>query len=719
MSNKEKISGYSKRLTSAVLAMAVMATSSFSGVAPALAHVRDFVDTDATAWYAHAVTFVSENHYMVGYGNGVAEFGIGKTLTRAELASILANYKNANIGSNAINKTGLSDVQDGKWYTGVCNWAVKEKLIVGYADGTFRPNAPITREEIAVILCRFVDGETGQEEKLKNFADRFGISDWAWNSLGWATYHGVISGIQESNGLYLRPLNKVTREQMAAILERLDRYVDKYGYGYREDGKEDKPEEPQEPEKPQEPSYEVGAPGLTLYTPEYVYVDNRIKVRTSIRNSDDNDIEWTITRNNTVATQNDVFTSLDNDGGTIKFYRQGTYKVYATLQNHNGKKTTRVKTITVLAANKIVINSVEQGYTQTPLSVEIITPPSKFVENVETSLIRNGESVKWKDYVKGNLTLDGGDLTFKKAGNYDVIIILRDSDGFRTERTIHFKIFAKGTVLIEGPDRTWVDTVNKLTVTTKNTNKNDIVWTIKKNGKEASKSDFVGNLNNNGGEITFKKAGKYEIIANTKDKLNNSVSASKVIEVIDNGQIELEASEYGYTDMITKISVNTNVKDADVKWSVTKDDKDFDYSSAGILNNTGGNLKFAESGVYKITATIIDSGDREYTDTVTVNILPTSDIDVNADNAEVTINDPVNIAFSQADKERLVAFDVIAKKDGSSIKWEDYITGEISMIENNDLIFKEAGDYELSITATDKGGRLFTKTIAIKVLNRL
>ena len=218
---KERISIRSKRLTSAVLAASLMATSTFTGIGPALAHVKDFSDTNSNAWYAHPVTFVSDNKYMVDYG-GTDKFGIGENLTRAELAAILANYKGVKLDKDTTNKTGLSDIKDHKWYTAVCNWAVKEKLVVGYEDGTFRPNAPITREEIAAILCRFVDGEMGIDKELQTFPDKYSIGDWAWGSYEWATHKGVIFGIKEADGVYLRPESNVTREQMAAMVERLD-----------------------------------------------------------------------------------------------------------------------------------------------------------------------------------------------------------------------------------------------------------------------------------------------------------------------------------------------------------------------------------------------------------------------------------------------------------------------------------------------------------------
>ena len=148
----------------------------------------------------------------------------------------------------------------------------------------------------------------GIDKELLTFPDKYSIGDWAWGSYEWATHYGVIFGIKEADGVYLRPKSNVTREQMAAMVERLHEYIKEYGYGYREDE--------EKPSKPSGPSYETGAPFLEFNLPSYGYVGHKTAFKTTIKNSDGKAIEWTVTKNGVKVTKEDVKISLDNKGGT-------------------------------------------------------------------------------------------------------------------------------------------------------------------------------------------------------------------------------------------------------------------------------------------------------------------------------------------------------------------------------------------------------------------
>ena len=94
--------------------------------------VATFPDVDYSQWYGSGVLFCSENGLITGYGSGdkVGQFGVGDTLTRAQLAVIL--WRNAEpeaaaaYDGAASNSTGMSDVASGDYYTAAANWAVSE-----------------------------------------------------------------------------------------------------------------------------------------------------------------------------------------------------------------------------------------------------------------------------------------------------------------------------------------------------------------------------------------------------------------------------------------------------------------------------------------------------------------------------------------------------------------------------------------------------------------
>ena len=86
--------------------------------------------------------------------NGVGRdyFAPNATLDRATLATVL--YREA--GEPAAKGTAsFTDIAEGQWYTDAVNWAAEQGVVNGYPDGTFRPEAPITRQEMATMLYRY------------------------------------------------------------------------------------------------------------------------------------------------------------------------------------------------------------------------------------------------------------------------------------------------------------------------------------------------------------------------------------------------------------------------------------------------------------------------------------------------------------------------------------------------------------------------------------
>lgn len=183
-------------------------------------------------WYYDGVKFVYEKGLIKGY-SGTTLFGVGDTLTRAQLATIL--YRNANPGvssdSRPSNTTGMPDVKGGEWYTAGVNWAVENGVINGYADEqgnrfAFGPDDPVTFEQLITVLAncsaKSEDLPSPQESSkvLSSFKDGQSVSSWAQANMAWAVESGLVSGYDEPDGQYLRPGEEVARERVAVILMR-------------------------------------------------------------------------------------------------------------------------------------------------------------------------------------------------------------------------------------------------------------------------------------------------------------------------------------------------------------------------------------------------------------------------------------------------------------------------------------------------------------------
>ena len=92
--------------------------------------------------------------YIVGYGNG--EVRPQNNITRAEVATIFFRLLTDDVRDENLTKTNrYSDVAATAWYNTAVSTLSSMGIITGYPDGTFRPNAAITRAEFAAIAARF------------------------------------------------------------------------------------------------------------------------------------------------------------------------------------------------------------------------------------------------------------------------------------------------------------------------------------------------------------------------------------------------------------------------------------------------------------------------------------------------------------------------------------------------------------------------------------
>ena len=174
-----------------------------------------FTDVDTAKWYHLSVDYVLTHKMM----NGVSSraFAPNANLTRGMLVQILYNLEGKPKGTAA----NFSDVQADAWYAKAVGWAASNKVVTGYADGTFRPNAAVTREQAAAILYRYaqskgIDVSVGENTNILSYVDVQQASEYAIPALQWAVGAGVLNG---KNGGRLAPTGTATRAEMAVMLQ--------------------------------------------------------------------------------------------------------------------------------------------------------------------------------------------------------------------------------------------------------------------------------------------------------------------------------------------------------------------------------------------------------------------------------------------------------------------------------------------------------------------
>ena len=150
--------------------------------------------------------------YVVGYPDGMVY--PQKNITRAEVATIFFRLlEDETREANMTKSNGYNDMKDGAWYTCAVSTLSKMGIIKGYEDGSFKPDASISRAEFAAIAARFdPDGDTTPA----TFSDV--SSHWAKDEISIAANHGWIKGYEDGS---FKPDQKITRAETMTLVNRV------------------------------------------------------------------------------------------------------------------------------------------------------------------------------------------------------------------------------------------------------------------------------------------------------------------------------------------------------------------------------------------------------------------------------------------------------------------------------------------------------------------
>ena len=167
------------------------------------------------------VTFVNRraaelnrrDHYafLVGYADGT--FGPERNMTRAEVTTMFARLLTEQIEADKTYSSTFNDVAKDCWAANYIGYMQQFGIVTGYEDGSFRPDAPVTRAEFAAIASRF--------EKLTQGSASFtDVPDthWAVRYINFAATRGWVTGYEDGS---FKPEHSITRAEVAAVTCRL------------------------------------------------------------------------------------------------------------------------------------------------------------------------------------------------------------------------------------------------------------------------------------------------------------------------------------------------------------------------------------------------------------------------------------------------------------------------------------------------------------------
>ena len=152
-----------------------------------------YVTTETIDIHAGSVPSFSSEHIAYVHGRDTGNFDADDFVTRAEVSAMFSRLIVKKMVFRDESASKFSDVVDGEWSTPYIKYLNSVEIVQGYEDGTFRPHNSITRAEFATIASRFFDVESGNDN---NFSD-VSATHWAKEYIDSAVIKGWLVGYED------------------------------------------------------------------------------------------------------------------------------------------------------------------------------------------------------------------------------------------------------------------------------------------------------------------------------------------------------------------------------------------------------------------------------------------------------------------------------------------------------------------------------------------
>ena len=180
----------------------------------------NFIDVTKDKWFYEDVKYAFNNGLMKG--TGTYTFSPDEPTSRGMIVTILYRLENSPAVSG---KCTFPDVKKGYYCEDAVIWASSNNIVLGYSNGKFGPDDPITREQMATLLYRYAQFKgynVSQRTSLAKFSDSSKISSYAVDYVSWANAVGFLSGTSTTT---ISPEGMAQRSQAAALFRR---FIEKY-----------------------------------------------------------------------------------------------------------------------------------------------------------------------------------------------------------------------------------------------------------------------------------------------------------------------------------------------------------------------------------------------------------------------------------------------------------------------------------------------------------
>lgn len=202
-------------------------------------------------WGQTSMEQVAEWGLFTGTGN--QQFSPDGTMTRGMFVTVMERTaKLLEVYKAPAGTAAFTDVPADTWYTQAVVWANENNVVNGVGGDKFAPDDPVTREQMCVIMARFLENCVGMDltsykESEMTFLDQSEISDFAVESVKVCVALGLITGAPAEGGMKFQPQESASRAAVATVLERQVKVC--------------QAADPEQPGETEQPGGETGQPG--------------------------------------------------------------------------------------------------------------------------------------------------------------------------------------------------------------------------------------------------------------------------------------------------------------------------------------------------------------------------------------------------------------------------------------------------------------------------
>ena len=149
-----------------------------------------FNDVPDSTWYAEAINTLAEAGIVTGAGSG-NNFYPSRPITRAQFSVLLCRALEIEPIESSDSFTDAADA----WYTPYLAALKQRGIAQGGDDNLFRPEQPITRQELCCLIYNASDGfAEDPDTALAPYSDREMVASWAVQALSWCVERGIVEG---------------------------------------------------------------------------------------------------------------------------------------------------------------------------------------------------------------------------------------------------------------------------------------------------------------------------------------------------------------------------------------------------------------------------------------------------------------------------------------------------------------------------------------------